>query len=138
MPGSTNYFDTFIEVADDCPATAAEVPASTAGSATTVAAMQYEMIAANPYVFTQDDVLFEVFAERRGIPPEERPAAREAFFSVGQACLRASALGKRYGWGIHSDSEGRVALVPLGGEDYEQLRNSGAVTHLKAMRSKRA
>ncbi len=29
----------------------------------------------------------------------------QTFFSKGQPCLRASDLGKKYGWGIHSDSE---------------------------------
>ncbi|WP_298711512.1 DUF6157 family protein [Micrococcus sp. 2A] len=45
---------------------------------------------------------------RRTVPP------REAFFAKSQACLRASPLGKRHGWGLHHDAEGRVALVPLG------------------------
>ena len=138
MPGSTNYFDTFIEVAEDCPVSEAVVPAGRPGAAKTVAELQYELIAGNPFVFTQDDVLFDVYAERRGIPVEARPAAREQFFSVGQPCLRASPLGKRWGWGVQSDSEGRVGLVPLGSPEYDELRASSGVTHLKAMRTKRA
>lgn len=92
--GSTNYTGTFIQVADDCPTAAAEQP-PVGDQAPTVAALQYALIAEHPYQFTTDDVQFEVYATRRGIPAEERAAARQAFFSKGQPCLRASPLGKR-------------------------------------------
>jgi hypothetical protein len=58
---STNYYDTFIEVADDCPAGVAEIPAPKGGSQT-APGLQYELIANHPYKYTQDDVLFEVFS----------------------------------------------------------------------------
>src|SRR3954468_18062482 len=47
---TTNYFDTFIEVADDCPVGAAEVPPDKT-SGKTVAQLHYELIAAHPYEF---------------------------------------------------------------------------------------
>ena len=81
---------------------------------------------------------FEVYAARRGIPAEERAEARQAFFAKGQPCLRASPLGKRYGWGIHHDDDCRVALVPLGSDEYQTLAADPTVKQLKAMRSKRA
>ena len=135
--GSTNYTGTFIQVADDCPTTAAEQP-PVGDQAPTVAALQYALIAEHPYQFTSDDVQFEVYATRRGIPAEERAAARQAFFSKGQPCLRASPLGKRYGWGIHHDDDCRVALVPLGSDECQTLAADPTVKQLKAMRSKRA
>jgi len=135
--GTTNYTGTFIRVADDCPAEGAEEPPAGAG-APTVAALQYRLIAEHPYELTSDDVLFEVHAIRQGIPEEARPDARAAFFAKDQACLRSSPLGKRYGWGIHHDAEGRVALVPLGSERYRALADDPDLTQLKAMRSKRA
>ncbi|THG33611.1 hypothetical protein E6C64_03105 [Naasia lichenicola] len=134
---TTNYDATFIEVADDCPVPEATVPVDR-GSAPSIATMQFEMIAAHPYAFTSDEVIFEVFAERAGIPADQRPAAREEYFSVGRACLRASPLGKRWGWGVHSDGDGRVAVVPLGSPEYDRLRESADVAHLKAMRSSRS
>lgn len=141
IPGSdrhtTNYFSTFIEVAEDCPVTVGEAPAAKA-DAKTIATMHYELIAGHPYEFTSDEVLFEIHAERAGIPPEDREAAREQFFSKGQACLRSSPLGKRYGWGTHHDAEGRVAAYPLGSEEYERLQADASLAHTKAMRSKRA
>ncbi len=134
---TTNYYDTFIEVAEDCPVTSAEVPAAR-GDSRTVAVMQFEKIAENPYRFTSDEIVFDIYADRAGIPAEQRDAERERYFSKGQPCLRSSPLGKRYGWGTHHDAEGRVAVVPLGSVEYAAFRDSSEVAHTRAMRSKRA
>lgn len=134
--GSTNYFETFIQVAEDCPVGDATEPPVT--KTPTIARLQYELISRRPHELTSDDVLFEVYATRKGIPAGDRLAAREEFFSQAQACLRASPLGKRYGWGIHHDAEGRIALVPLGSDEYRNLAADESVKQLKAMRSKRA
>ncbi len=134
---STNYVNTFIEVAEDCQVSVAEIPPMT-GGAKTVAVLHHELIAGHPYEFTSDDVLFEVHAERAGIPPEERPAERERFFSKGQPCLRSSPLGKRYGWGTHHDAEGRVAAYPIGSDEYRRLQSDPSLAHTRAMRSRRA
>ena len=133
---STNYTSTFIHVSDDCPADAAEQP-PVGGKAPTVAALQYALIAAHPYAFTSDDVVFEVYATRQGISATGRVEARRAFFAKHQPCLRASPLGKRYGWGVHHDADSRVALVPLGSDEYQRLADDLRVKQLRAMRSKR-
>jgi hypothetical protein len=133
---TTNYFDTFIAVAEDCPAGASEVPPTQ--QPPTIAGLHFELIAAQPYARTSDEVIFETYARRAGIAENERDAAREAFFSKGQPCLRSSPLGKRYGWGIHSDAGGRVALVPCGTPEYERLSQDSGVTQTRAMRSRRA
>ncbi|PPF81454.1 hypothetical protein C5E07_14350 [Pseudoclavibacter sp. RFBJ3] len=135
--GTTNYASTFIQIADDCPVDEAEAPPESA-KGPTIASLQHALIAAHPYEYTSDDVLFETYAVRNAVPAEERDAARVAFFAKDQACLRASPLGKRWGWGIHSDDEARVALVPLGSDEYEEKAGDASLTQLKAMRSKRA
>ncbi|PPF35702.1 MULTISPECIES: DUF6157 family protein [unclassified Pseudoclavibacter] len=135
--GTTNYASTFIQIADDCPVDEAEAPPESA-KGPTIASLQHALIAAHPYEYTSDDVLFETYAVRNAVPAEERDAARAAFFAKDQACLRASPLGKRWGWGIHSDDEARVALVPLGSDEYEEKAGDASLTQLKAMRSKRA
>lgn len=134
---STNYFDTFIEVAEDCPLDIAEAP-PTKGKSKSVALLQFEMISQNPYTYTQDDILFEVYAQRKEIALKDKPKERELFFSKGQACLRASSLGKRYGWGIHSNTEGKVALYAMESKEYLDFMDDSEIKHLKAMRSKRA
>ena len=61
--------------------------------------------------------------------------SRKDFFSKGQACFRASPLTKRYGWGVHSDSEGKIAIYPVESKEYKKLAGDENLTHLRAMRS---
>jgi hypothetical protein len=133
---STNYYNTFIRVADDCAAGAGQAPPTREGEPT-VARLQYELLSGHDYVLTSDDVLFAVHAAKHDVPPEERARARAAFFARSQACLRSSPLAKRYGWGIHFDWEGRIALYGRERADYERLASDWTVRQLKAMRSRR-
>jgi hypothetical protein len=130
-------FDTFIEVAEDCPAVRGEVPPPRAGRATK-AAIEYELIAGEPYGLTAEDVAFRTRVLMRDIPEADWSAERERFLSQEKPRLRVSALAKRYGWGIHIDSHGRVALVPIESEEYQRLAADPALRHVRAFRSKRA
>lgn len=132
---TTNYRSTFIEVAEDCPVDRAEEPP--VADKPSIAALHYRLIAEEPYGRTSDDVLFTTHALRQGIDPDDAEA-RAAFFSKGQPCLRSSPLGKRYGWGIDHDAEGRVALVPREADEYELRAADPAIAHTRAMRSRRA
>lgn len=134
---TTNYFNTLIEVAEDAACLVATTPPPKPGGKQTVASLQYEMIASAPYTYTSDDVIFSVYATRADLTPEEQPAARKAFFSKGQPCLRASPLTKRYGFGIHCDSEGRLALIDVQSETYQKLLADPSVKKVKAMRNTR-
>ena len=131
---STNYHDTFIVVADDCPTVQGEVP-PTKGDAKTVANMQFEMVSKNPYKYTSDDVFFQVFAQRNDLTEKEYPEARAQFFSKGQPCFRASPLTKRYGWGIHCDKDGKIAVYGCETEEYRKLSQDPSLKVLKAMKS---
>lgn len=133
---STNYKSTFIEVAEDSPVLKSEIPPLKRNR--TLANIQYEMIASNPYKYSSDHVMFECFAIKNDISEGDRSEARKEFFSKGQACFRSSALCKRYGFGIHHDSEGKLALYPVESAAYESFVNDVNVTHVKAMRTKRA
>ena len=134
---STNYFNTLIEVAEDCRAAAGAIPPEKGGKKT-VANLQYEMLREHPYQYTSDDVLFAVFATRKEIPQEEWDEQRARFFAKGQPCFRASPLPKTYGWGIHSNAEGKIAMLGVETAEYQKLVADEAVAKTKAMRSKRA
>lgn len=133
---TTNYPDTFIAIADDSPATQGEVP-PTKGDTRSVANIQYEMISKHPYKYTSDDVLFQIYAERNDLTKSELAKAREQFFSKGQPCLRASPLTKRYGWGVHADKNGKIALVGSETDEYKKFLNDKSLKIVKAMKSKR-
>src|SRR6218665_4154907 len=103
---TTNYYDTFIEIAVDCPIMNGEIPPMK-GDSKTAANINFEMISKNLYKYTSDDVLFQVFADKNDLTATEYEEARKQFFSKGQACMRASPLTKRYGWGVPSNHEGK-------------------------------
>jgi len=130
---TTNYFDTFIEVAEDTKAGCGTKPP--AKDKKTVAEMQYELLANNPYKFTSDDILFQVFAERNDLTKAEYKQAREQFFSKGQACLRCSPLTKTYGYGIHADSNGKAAIYGMETDEYQKYLADTNTKKVKAMKS---
>jgi len=132
---STNYTNAFIEVADDCKAARGTPPPDKQPA--TIGRLQFDMLHGHPYRYTSDDVVFGVHAARHGLREEELETQRAAFFSKGQPCLRTSPLTKQYGWGVHCDGDGKVALVPRESAEYERLRNDPALTHVKAMKASR-
>jgi len=133
---TTNCFNTFIEVAPDTKKEAAEIPPVKEGKQS-IANIHYEMLRSHPYTFTSDDVIFNAFAVKNDIANSELVSEREKFFSKGQPCMRTSPLTKTYGWGVHSDADGKLALVGMDSEAYEQYVNDESVGHVKAMRSKK-
>jgi uncharacterized protein DUF6157 len=132
-----NYYDTLIEVAEDCPAMKARVPQARGGRKTK-AVVEYELLVAHPYTYTEEDIAFETYAVLHDIPKAIWPKERREFLSKGHPHLRVSALAKRYGWGIHNDADGKIALVAVESPEYRQLVNDPRVTKLKAFRSKKS
>ncbi len=130
---TTNYFDTFIEVAEDTKADCGTKPPTK--DKKSVAEMQYELIVANPYKYTSDDILFQIFAERNNLSKAEYKQAREHFFSKGQPCFRTSPLTKNYGFGIHCNSEGRVVLFGMETDEYRKILSDAKTKKVKAMKS---
>ncbi|WP_300663662.1 DUF6157 family protein [Fluviicola sp.] len=133
---TTNYQNTFIEVAEDTKVNSAIVPSSK-GDKKTIAGLQYELLSKNPYKYTSDDVLFMVFADRNDLTESEHEEARKQFFSKGQACFRASPLTKTYGFGVHNDANGKMALYGLETDEYQQFLNNPDIQKVKAMRTSR-
>ncbi len=131
---TTNYSDTFIEVADDCPTDVSEIP-KPKGNSKTVAEMQFELIAKNPYKFTSDDIFFQVYADKNDLTESEYENARQQFFSKGQPCFRASPLTKRYGFGVHSDRNGKVAIFGRETTEYQLFLCDSQIKKVKAMRT---
>ncbi len=133
---TTNYYNTFIEVAEDCPVQSAEIPLLKDGNKST-AYLQFEMMAQNPYKFTSDDLIFAIYADKNNLSSSDQSVEREKFFSKGQPCLRTSPLAKRYGWGIHCNTEAKVAIYPVESTEYKKFTKNSGIKHKKAMRSKR-
>lgn len=133
---TTNYFNTLIEVSEDTKATCGKIPVSK-GDKKTVAERQYELIAGHPYQMTSDEVLFQVYADRNDVVTSAYEIERARFFAKGQPCLRTSPLTKTYGFGIHANKEGKVALVGMETDDYQAFLDDDSVLKVKAMRNAR-
>ncbi|KAA2240574.1 hypothetical protein F0L74_30970 [Chitinophaga agrisoli] len=133
---TTNYYNAFIAVADDCPIATGEMP-PLKGTEKTAANIQFEMVIEHPYQYTSDDVVFQVFAVKQQVGARTYDAERAQFFSKGQPCMRASPLTKRYGWGIHFNEEGKLALYARESAEYKKYIQDERLQQVKAMRSKR-
>ncbi len=132
---STNYTNTFIVVAEDSKAVAGEVPPVKGEKS--VANIQYEMISESPYNYTSDDVMFLVYALKNNIEVDKLTEEREKFISKGQPCFRASPLTKRYGWGVHHNETGKIALDGIETDEYKKMIAYPTIKKVKAMRSTR-
>lgn len=136
---SVSYRNAFIALSEDCPGRG-EVPPHKEGKFT-AAEIQLELLAHHPYRYTHDEVLFEsstLMREHPDASPAQKEELRAQFFSKPQACLRASALPKRYGWGLHFDAEGKGAAYAADSEEYRRLAADATLTQTRGMRSKRA
>ena len=132
-----NYYDALVQVADDCPTTVAQVP-QPRGGRKTKAVVEYELLARHPYTYTEEDIAFEVYAVLHDIPNASRRTERKKFLSKGHPHLRVSPLAKRYGWGMHNNAEGKIALIAVESPQYKQLLNDPHTAKIKAFRSTRA
>lgn len=133
---STNYFNTFLQVADDTKAKSGTPPPDKAETKS-IARSQFELLSKNPYRYTSDELLSTVHLFRKNIPAEESEHERKIFFSKGQPCLRTSPLAKTYGFGIHFDASGKAALVGMETEEYAKFAADTRLVQIKAMRSSR-
>lgn len=124
---STNYRNTLIVVSDDCPVAVATPPTKEG----TIAERQFARLSAAPYAMTSDELLLAVENDRKG------PVTAETFFARPQACLRASPLVKKHGYGLHHNRESRIALVAVESEAYARLLADPDVEKRPGMRSAR-
>lgn len=137
-----SYTDTFIRVAEDCPVEMGIPPVSDR-SALPVHVIQYNLLTEKPYRYNHEELLYQVHVRHKGVSEEERETRREAIwaelFSKSHPCLRASMLPKKYGWGIHYDAAGRIALYAKESPEYDYYTSGGeaGVKLLNAMRNKR-
>ena len=131
---TTNYFDTFIEIASDCKVLVGQIP-TIRNDKKTVAFMQFELLLKRPYQYTSDDIFFQVYANRNDLIESEYENTRQQFFSKGQPCFRASPLTKQFGWCIDSDKNGKIAIYGRETEKYQQLVEDSEIKKVRAMQT---
>jgi hypothetical protein len=135
--------NTFVRVATDCPALVGTVPTFRGGEPT-IASLQHELLIARPYRLTLEDLMLAVHLKRQGLTKTEGETMAEEIceqlFGKPYPCMRASLLPKKFGWGVHYDAKGRLALFGVDTTEYKRFANGEepGVEVVPAMRSKRA
>lgn len=138
---SLESFNTFVSVAEDCKAETGTIPKPKKDGQQTVVEVQYRMLVEEPYQHTQEEILFQSSSLMRntsGLTKEEKADLRAEFLSKSQACLRASPMGKTYGWGIHFDDKGRAVAYGRETAEYKEFVNNSSIEQTRAMRTKKA
>jgi hypothetical protein len=128
--------NTFIRIADDSDVAMGVVPQIKDGKPS-VAHMHYDLLINHPYEYDIDSFNFEIWCQRNDIAAADRDNHREAFFSRGHPCMRASPLTKTHGFGAHYNYAGKIAIYPVDSKAYHKLLNDPDNKVEMAMRSKR-
>ena len=133
--------NTFVLIAPDCPVQVGTVP-QPRGETPTIAVSQHELLIAKPYSLTLEDLMFAVHVRREGLSKADAKALadaiREKLFAKSYPCMRASPLPKKFGWGVHHDAKGRIALYGTETDEYRRFaKGVDGVAVFNAMRSKR-
>lgn len=134
-----NPLNQFIEVAPDCPTDKAVIPQDKSDKRS-IASIEYELLSGQPYGYTLEELKFATHVLHKQIPPAEATANRQKlwdeYFAKPCACMRASPLTKKYGWGAHYNEHGKIAIYPVGGAEYRRFVQDGNIKKYFAMRSK--
>ncbi|WP_042459981.1 DUF6157 family protein [Neobacillus dielmonensis] len=131
-----SYKDTFITISDDSNLSSGVVPVPRNGKPT-IASIEYDLLKNAPYQYTQEEVQFKTHLIKNQIESDYLDELREQFFSKPKACFRASPLVKNYGWGIHYNEQGKIAIYEVNSKAYEDFLDQEQITKLKGMRTKR-
>lgn len=131
----------FIEIAPDCPLKEAVIPLNK-NAKKTIATIEYELLSGKPYTYSLQELKFAIHVQQKQISPIELKTQRrqllEDFLAKPYACMRASPLTKKYGWGAHYDESGKIAIYAVGSKDYLRLLADKNVNKFIAMRNNRA
>ena len=87
--------------------------------------VQYRVLVQNPYFYDYESFLHKVHVDERG----------KKNLKLDTYKLEACELAKRWGWCIHADEEGRLALVGYGSDKYNALLKDESIEQKQAYKS---
>jgi hypothetical protein len=139
-----HWTNMFVRVSDDCPAETGVIPPQKRAEKS-AHLIQYELLSENPYCYTFEEQLFEVHIRHKALlgtlSEVKLEEERAALLAKSHPCMRASMLPKKFGWGVHYNDEGKIALYGKETEKYQNLLKAGEAGELElqaGMRSSRA
>lgn len=133
---STNYYNTFIPIPEENKIQKGTIPTLKEGKKS-IAYFLYENIIKHPYQYTSNELLFKAYIFTNGIDEADIKKHKIQFFSKKQLDLRGSSLVLSYGWGIHFNAQGKIALIGIDSNLYSQLTNDTSIQKVKALKIKR-
>ncbi|MBO0992854.1 DUF6157 family protein [Bacillus sp. SD088] len=131
-----SYQNTFITISEDSGVTEPIVPVPR-NNKPTIASIEYDLMEDHPYEYTEADVQFKTYLIKNQVDSDKLDELREQFFAKSKACFRASPLVKKYGWGIHYDHEGKIAIYGVNSAEYQRFLHNDQIQKRKGMRSQR-
>lgn len=94
----------------------------------TITQIYFEELIRNPYGFTEEELRHRVHVELR----------KRRDLKLKSYSIKRSELLKKYGWGLHVDSAGRLALVGCDGKRYKELTRNPRVLKISGYRTRKA
>jgi hypothetical protein len=117
-------FEEIILVAEDCRVSKSEAP-PLGDRKKTIARIGYEVLIENPYFFSEQEFFKEIHFEQR----------KRYDLKIESYNIKRSELVKSYGWGVHRNKEGKLALVPMESTEYKKLQET--IKNSKSYRKKK-
>lgn len=102
-----------IEIAEDSSVGRAVEPPDE-GPEKTIPRIAYEVLIESPYRYTEMELFHEVHVVRRNRPD----------LKIESYNIKRSPLVQRFGWGIHRNKEGKLALIRVDSDTYRRLQES--------------
>ncbi len=112
-----------IQIAEDCPVDRGIV------QKIPVHVIQYEELSKHPYKYDEKNFHEQVNLIRRGKKPGE--------LKLKKYTIRRNPLPKKYGWGIHVNEDGKLALVGCETKKYKELEKDPNVKKTRVSRNKK-
>jgi hypothetical protein len=86
-----------------------------------IAGLEHALLLGFPYRYTAPDLIVDVQRRHKNVHDAKLPAFRAWLLAKPQPCMRLSMLPKRWGWGIHFDELGRMAIDGAETSDYRHF-----------------
>jgi hypothetical protein len=114
---ATGYVNAFITTAPDCPLAVGTVPTH----AMSIAGIEHSLLLDCPYEYMAHELIIDVHRRHKRVDDVELEDFKALLFTKSHACMRLSMLTKRWGWGVHYNEQGRMALYGAETDEYRQF-----------------
>lgn len=102
-----------------------------------IAGLEYALLIGDPYHYTGNDLILNVHRRHKNVADAELGVFRSFLFAKSQPCMRLSMLTKRWGWGVHYDELGRIAIYGAETQEYHDLSMRSGLRVMAARPSRR-